>query len=45
MTTTNMCSNFGGKWDSPPKRRGGERLEECTFILLIVGEIVFLRER
>ena len=18
MTTTNMCSNFGGKWDSPP---------------------------
>ena len=18
MTATNMCSNFGGKWDSPP---------------------------
>ena len=19
MTATNMCSNFGGKWDSPPR--------------------------
>ena len=22
MTATNMCSNFGGKWDSPPFRVG-----------------------
>ena len=23
MTATNMCSNFGGKWDSPPLSLGG----------------------
>ena len=22
MTATNMCSNFGGKWDSPPASGG-----------------------
>ena len=23
MTATNMCSNFGSKWSSPPKRKCG----------------------
>ena len=25
MTATNMCSNFGGKWDSPPLKKGEKR--------------------
>ena len=31
MTATNMCSNFGGKWDSPPLLKMDF---ECLFVCL-----------
>ncbi len=30
MTATNMCSNFRGKWDSPPHKSTKKRKEDIT---------------
>ena len=33
MTATNMCSNFGGKWDSPRKTEVIEMYDKVTDFL------------
>ena len=43
MTATNMCSNFGGKWDSPPNQKNIFPTLNLTLpSQIMMGEFFFL---